>query len=160
VVEFVEFLNASFESLTDAFEALIGTSDAVSLQDFEDGVLTNMRCRKFNGPQERERVRDVFRYLDPSGEGLISHNEWRVLDQIFKEVQLCIKEFVQFCERTFGISWPKIWNAIDVDGSGEINAEEWKDIVRAMDFSARHVLFSPSWIWTILAPSRPRSSTC
>lgn len=134
VVEFVEFLNASFESLTDAFEALIGTSDAVSLQDFEDGVLTNMRCRKFNGPQERERVRDVFRYLDPSGEGLISHNEWRVLDQIFKEVQLCIKEFVQFCERTFGISWPKIWNAIDVDGSGEINAEEWKDICKSYGF--------------------------
>lgn len=134
VVEFVEFLNASFHGLEAAFEALAGTSDAVSLQDFEDGVLTKMGCRKFHGPRERERVRDVFRYLDPSGEGLISQSEWRVLDQIFKEVQLSVKEFVQFCERTFGTSWQNAWNAIDVDGSGEINADEWNDICKSYGF--------------------------
>merc|ERR1712232_310849 len=65
------------------------------------GAYFKMKCKKFKGPNEMERIRAVFRWLDPSGEGLISTDEFMILDQMLNEVILSIEEFVEFCVRTF-----------------------------------------------------------
>lgn len=40
---------------------------------------------RFKGPNEKERIGAVFRYLDPGGEGNVSIQEWQILDQLWKE---------------------------------------------------------------------------
>merc|ERR1719454_905572 len=76
---------------------------------------------------EKERIKNVFRYLDPSGEGGVSLEEFQVLELLWSEVQLCIREFVQFLDRTIGDDLDEVWDFFDEDGGGEIDMEEWKD---------------------------------
>merc|ERR1711871_898982 len=94
--------------------------------------LKAMRCRRFKGKQEVERIEAVFRYLDPSGEGSISVTEWSVLEQLWKEIILSLKEFVNFLGRAFGREsgvLVRAWTFFDMNGSGEITAKEWHQIV-------------------------------
>merc|ERR1712096_155885 len=84
-----------------------------------------MECKKFDGPNKEKRIHALFRYLDPSGEGQVSESEWTVLDLLKSEINLSIKEFVQFLERTFGGDLEHAWEYLDGDGGGEIDDAEW-----------------------------------
>eukprot|EP00931_Biecheleriopsis_adriatica_P017672 TRINITY_DN12584_c0_g6_i1.p1 TRINITY_DN12584_c0_g6~~TRINITY_DN12584_c0_g6_i1.p1 ORF type:complete len:1677 (-),score=235.05 TRINITY_DN12584_c0_g6_i1:49-5079(-) len=124
VVEFVEFANGKFKDIWEPFAMMSSTDAAVSLGEFEDG-LKAMGCHKFRGENESERIKGVFQFLDPSGEGSISKREWQVMSQIFVEIELSVSEFVDFCVRTFGPVLQNAWQALDSDGSGEIDWTEW-----------------------------------
>merc|ERR1711865_1026336 len=73
----------------------------------------------------KDRLKNIFRYLDPSGEGGISAKEFQVLELLWNEYHLCITEFVQFINRTIGDDMDEAWNFFDEDGSGEIDKAEW-----------------------------------
>eukprot|EP00931_Biecheleriopsis_adriatica_P100531 TRINITY_DN7581_c0_g1_i2.p1 TRINITY_DN7581_c0_g1~~TRINITY_DN7581_c0_g1_i2.p1 ORF type:complete len:1698 (-),score=359.25 TRINITY_DN7581_c0_g1_i2:105-5198(-) len=135
VIEFVEFINSHYKNIWKPFRIIDGEggNGVITLSEFKEGV-DDLNCHKFDGPDKVERMTTVFRYLDPSGEGQVSPVEWQVLDQIYLEIQLSIKEFVEFCVRTFGSDLADAWKALDEDGSGEIDADEWVETLQSQGF--------------------------
>jgi len=135
VVEFVDFLYAKYRSIWKAFKIIDGEggNGQIALSEFVDGI-DEMQCKKFNGKDKQERIKVVFRYLDPSGEGLVSEGEFGVLELLFNEIQLAIKEFCDFCERTFGDDLMIAWETIDADRSGSIDAKEWVAACQGLGF--------------------------
>jgi len=139
VVELVEYLHGKFKTLEEAFHFIDQEGGGqVSPQEFEEGVVRKMGCRKFGGTNERERLQKIFRFLDPDGGGVVSINEWKVLDQIYQEIRLSTKEFVEFCHRTFGPDLQSAWQALDADGSNEVSFAEWTAACE------RHRFFGPA----------------
>jgi len=137
VTEFLEFLTSRFSNVMDAFYKIDGVhgNGVISSREFYEG-LKSMECKKFAGPDEEERIMHVFRYLDPSGEGGVSTTEWNVLDQLWKEMILCLEEFVKFLYRAFDFSvnfLEEAWEYLDSDDSAQITIEEWDAVVK-MDF--------------------------
>lgn len=150
LIEFLEFLMARFPNLSKAFRAIDGPggNGVISFQEFEQGYKA-IGCHKLDGPSEGERIKAVFRYLDPGGEGSVSEAEWGVLSMFWNELQLSMQEFVQFLERTFGDGdmlekdhytddqWKKkikevltcAWEYIDDDHSNSIDEKEWTAMV-------------------------------
>lgn len=126
ILEYVEFLMGRYPDVWAAFLDIDGPdgNGVISLREFEEGYEA-MDCQKFEGDDEKDRVRAIFRYLDPSGEGQVSLDEWGFLDQFWKEINLSIKEFVEFCERTFGQDLGDAWQYLDADGSGDLDEDEW-----------------------------------
>lgn len=135
VIEFVEFLHTHFKNIWIPFQKIDGDggNGEVSWNEFKEGLKT-IGCDKFLGQDSEQRARIVFRYLDPGGEGTISQREWAVLEQILQSIQLCIKEFVEFCERTFGSNLNDAWERLDADGSGEIDRTEWLEACESLGF--------------------------
>jgi len=139
VREFLEFISSRYESMDEAFVVIDGEkgNGKITCREFEEGI-RKMKCKKFKGQNEASRISEIFRYLDPSGEGEISKQEWAVLNKMLKEIDLSIWEFVQFCDRT----WPPVdpaslstaWHALDEDGSGSITKKEWVGVLREAGF--------------------------
>lgn len=139
VLELLEFLVSRYDDIYTPFRIISRGDGSITRQEFEDG-LKKIQCTKFHGKNEKERIDNIFRYLDPSGEGEVSEGEWGLMSSLWKEMRLSISEFVQFLERTFndmefveeGLDDPldKAWDFIDDDGSGEITEEEWVGVVR------------------------------
>merc|ERR1712196_710993 len=121
--------------MNQAFLAIDGEdgNGQISLREFEDAYRA-MGCRKFQGPNEMERLRAVFRFLDPSGEGQVSKDEFTVLSQMFNEILLSIEEFVEFCVRNFGHDPEDTWNFIDADQSGECDEDEWRSACESLGY--------------------------
>jgi len=134
VVEFVEFINSNFKNIWRPFRIIDGPdgNGEISFIEFLIGM-KKMKCKKFAGPDEDERIKNVFRYLDPSGEGSVSKGEWSVLQQLYEEIRLSIKEFVEFCIRTFG-GLEEAWEKLDDDGGGEIDFDEWSQALQRAGF--------------------------
>eukprot|EP00930_Biecheleria_cincta_P011234 TRINITY_DN11386_c0_g2_i1.p1 TRINITY_DN11386_c0_g2~~TRINITY_DN11386_c0_g2_i1.p1 ORF type:complete len:1636 (-),score=323.46 TRINITY_DN11386_c0_g2_i1:170-5077(-) len=136
VVEFVEFIVSRFKDLSKPF-ALIDGPDGngeITLSEFSEGLLRTLKFKKFAGPDQDARIKNVFRFLDPGGEGSVSPGEWQVLGQLYREIDLCVKEFVEFCVRTFGPDLNDSWNALDASGDGEVDEEEWLAACESMGF--------------------------
>lgn len=143
VVEFVEFINSNFKNIWRPFRIIDGPdgNGEISFIEFQQGI-KKLKCKKFVGPDEDERIRNVFKYLDPSGEGKVSKGEWSVLQQLYEEIRLSIQEFVEFCVRTFG-GLEEAWEQLDDDDSGEIDEEEWSQALqRAGFFGLARPIFS------------------
>jgi len=136
VIEYLEFLVSRFPNMHKAFCKVDHMHNGkISMRDFEDSIST-MKCKKFKKPpaEEHERVSKIFRFLDPSGEGTISEEEWGILDLVDREIRLSIKEFVKFLSRAFGESLDEAWEAFDEDGGGEIEYEEWQHKLTEVGF--------------------------
>merc|ERR1712107_607114 len=131
VLEYLEFLMSKFSNVRDAFKEIDGPggNGVISLREFEESVV-DMGCRKFKGRGAKQEIQETFRFLDPSGEGQVSAEEWTVLEQFWREIEQSIVEFVKFCRRTFGEDLQEAWNAIDEDGSGSITEDEWCDLCK------------------------------
>jgi Ca2+-binding EF-hand superfamily protein len=134
VVEFLDFLVVNYKDVFEAFTVIDGPdgNGNLSIREFEEGML-RMKCKKFKGKHEKERITNVFRYLDPTGEGQISKDEWGVLVQLFDEIHLSIGEFVWFLHRTFD-SLEDAWNFMDDDGSGTLDMKEWMAASQSIGF--------------------------
>mmetsp|Transcript_112506 Transcript_112506/g.195237 ORF Transcript_112506/g.195237 Transcript_112506/m.195237 type:complete len:1491 (+) Transcript_112506:137-4609(+) len=135
VLEYLEFLITKYDDMEQAFKAIDGEdgNGQITLREFEEGY-QEMGCKKFAGKDESKRVEHVFRYLDPSGEGQVSKDEFMVLQLLFKEIVLSIKEFVEFCERTFSEDLADTWRFLDDDGSGSIDEQEWTEACRKIGY--------------------------
>merc|ERR1719443_2140571 len=77
VLDWLEFCIGNFPSMQAAFTAIDGPdgNGVISLREFEEAV-DEVKCTKFDGPNKKERVGALFRYLDPGGEGSVSEDEW------------------------------------------------------------------------------------
>lgn len=154
VLEFLTFVCRRFpKGVKSCFKFIDGEdgNGVISLREFEEGI-QEMGFQKFKEkkkpkkattgdaagepprPTEKDRIRTVFRYLDPSGEGGVSVDEFFVLELLWSEVNLCIREFVQFLDRTIGDDLDEAWEFFDEDGSGEIDKEEWQEICEKLSY--------------------------
>mmetsp|Transcript_66995 Transcript_66995/g.157172 ORF Transcript_66995/g.157172 Transcript_66995/m.157172 type:complete len:1075 (+) Transcript_66995:240-3464(+) len=135
VLDLLEFLISRVDSMQAAFNAIDGgepgsvSNSELTLRELEMG-LKSMGCQKFAGPDESARIEKVFRYLDPGGEGTVSMQEWMVLDQLWREFDLTIREFVQFLQYAFGENLQDAWEALDDDGSGELTEQEFDEALK------------------------------
>ncbi|CAE7728952.1 Vti1b [Symbiodinium sp. CCMP2456] len=96
VLDLLEFFISRYNHVDEAFRDIDGgvkegenagnttSNGELTLREFEAG-LKDIGCFKFKGPNEKERIGGVFRYLDPGGEGNVSLQEWQILDQLWKE---------------------------------------------------------------------------
>lgn len=132
VLEYLDFLVIRYPDIYKAFCVIDGGrggNGVISFNEFEKSI-KDMECLKFKGPEESQRIRAIFRYLDPSNEGEISVREWGILEKSWKEIILDIHEFLQFCDRSYGGDMNKIWQALDADDSNEITETEWHAAVK------------------------------
>merc|ERR1719277_546277 len=93
VIDLLEFFISRVNHVDEAFSLIDGPggNGVVTLKEFQEG-LEEMGCEKFKGKDEGTRILNVFRYLDPGGEGSVSKDEFRILDQLWKELMLSIKD--------------------------------------------------------------------
>lgn len=145
VVEFLEFLVTKYNNVYDAFVEIDGPNGNKNIthKEFAEG-LAHMKFKKFSegksgkkqkrkntmslspddfSESEEKRITNVFRYLDPSGEGQVSEQEWGVLDQLFKETHHSIREFVWFLDRTFE-NLDDAWEFLAKDAE-ELDKQAW-----------------------------------
>ncbi|CAK8985613.1 Uncharacterized protein SCF082_LOCUS211 [Durusdinium trenchii] len=127
VLEFLFWLRAKFQDTNKAFEAFDGVdgNGVLGLREFEEGMRL-LKCRKFKGKDEKQRWTDIFRFLDPSGEGQVSKDEFLTLDTFWAEVEFSIREFMDWANRIFGKDLKRLWKALDEDGGGSIQRDEWE----------------------------------
>jgi Ca2+-binding EF-hand superfamily protein len=141
VLDFLEFLIGRVPSVQKAFKMLDGPcgNGVVTLRELEEGI-EEMGCK---WADDKPKIMEVFRYLDPGGEGSISSEEFEVLNQIWKELDLSIREFTQFLCLMFGDDLEECWDAMDDDMSGEMDLEEWLHAVdRIGYFGPAKIVFS------------------
>jgi len=108
VLTFLYFLISTgrYDNLMDAFLEIDGAdgNGVISKKEFVEG-LKNMDCKKFrknkkgkkseaDNSEEEARIVNIFRFLDPSGEGEVSKDEWMILLQFWNEIRQSIREFV------------------------------------------------------------------
>jgi len=155
VLDLLEFFISRYSHVNEAFRDIDGgvkdgdggggnttSNGELTLREFEAG-LKDIGCFKFKGPNEKERIGAVFRYLDPGGEGNVSLQEWQILDQLWKEFVLSIQEFVQFLTFVFGPDLGEAWEMLDDDGSGELDEKEWFEAVERIGyFGPARVVFA------------------
>lgn len=133
VITFLEFLIGNVTSIQATFMKIDGAggNGQISRTEFADGMKV-LGCKKFQGKHpvtgkdEKERINEVFNYLDPGGQGTISVEEFKILDQLWKEFQLSIREFVHFLHLSFGEDLQDAWRELDVDGDGGMSFEEFQ----------------------------------
>jgi len=135
VLDLLEYFLSRVESVGQAFTMIDGEdgNGVITLRELEDG-LVEMGCHKFNNCTEKDKIANIFRYLDAGGEGSVSREEWNILGQLWDELHLCIKEFVQFLEYAFGPELEDAWAELDSDGGGELTVEEWLQAVETIGY--------------------------
>jgi len=135
VLDYLQWITAHYAHPQDCFTAIDGDdgNKVISRLEFE-ASFKDLDCKTFKGKEELNRINSVFRYLDPSGEGQVSQGEWDIMTALWKEINMSITEFFQFCIRMFGEDLTQIWNFMDADGSGEINLEEWTVACRELSY--------------------------
>jgi Ca2+-binding EF-hand superfamily protein len=127
VLELLSWLVGKFPNMNKVFRALTGSSDpdkTFNLRQLED-FLAQQGCKKFDGPDQHSRIAAVFRYLDPGREGTVSKHEFKAMEKLWKEMDLCIREFTFFVCHVFGEDFEELWLALDEDSSGTLTLEEW-----------------------------------
>jgi Ca2+-binding EF-hand superfamily protein len=149
VLKFMEFcmwgvVEGRFKSLDDIFVKIDGPegNGEISLKEMVAG-LEKLNFKKFEGKDERDRINTVFRYLDPGGEGTVSKAEWKIFEQLWREFDLSVREWVHFMMLAFGDDLPTIWSILDTENDGELSMEDW---LQAADdigyFGPAHIVFS------------------
>jgi Ran GTPase-activating protein (RanGAP) involved in mRNA processing and transport/Ca2+-binding EF-hand superfamily protein len=140
ILEFLEFLSSRFDNVSKAFKAIDGEdgNGQITKNELLQGI-RKMGCKKFKevnekGQGEEKRVEAMFRYLDVSSEGEVNEAEFHVLDLLFQEIQLSIREFVKFLVRTFGTDLATAWKVFDESGDGEVDFDEWMQELTTLGF--------------------------
>jgi hypothetical protein len=91
---------------------------------------------------DREPGVVLFRYLDRSGEGTISKQEWSLLNQVWREFDCCARELVAFLVLAFGSNFNDYWQILDTSGDNQVDMQEWLNAVEDIGyFGPAHVVF-------------------
>jgi len=138
VIIYVEWMIPRHASVDAAYHSLWSSHNAGSprgfnIHSFERGLL-GQGFKLFDGQNQHERIRTLFRYLDVSQEGEVSIGEWRVLKLLWQEIELSVEEFEKFVHRTFQGSLRLAWDFFDEDASGEITFQEFKEAVNKVGY--------------------------
>jgi len=124
---FVDFLRWHYATFQDAFLAIVGKGNAfISMSQFEIGM-ERIQCERFAGPDENQRIRDLFRYIDGNMNGKVSLKEFVSLDQFVRELTLIVQVFMQVLGvRTGDSSLQEAWRLLDPEGAGCVLEEHWR----------------------------------
>ncbi|OLQ09654.1 Tonsoku-like protein [Symbiodinium microadriaticum] len=134
VMEFLEFIIERYDDVYEAFDDIKSkNAQVLNHRDFEEG-LRRVKCKKFKGRREGDKITGIFRYLDPSGEGQVTRSEWGILELCHKEMVYSIQEFVHFCSRSFGNDLNAAWAVFDVNGDNFISEAEWVTVARSFSY--------------------------
>mmetsp|Transcript_26615 Transcript_26615/g.88276 ORF Transcript_26615/g.88276 Transcript_26615/m.88276 type:complete len:1465 (-) Transcript_26615:97-4491(-) len=142
VLNLLEFFISRYDNVEKPFLEIDGVdgNGCITLRELMEG-LEAMDCHKFDskkgakgGATKEARIDAIFRYLDPGGEGSVSREEWAILDQLWKEFDLSIREFVHFLMLSFGDDLMDAWMALDEDEGGELDEEEWLQAVVSVGY--------------------------
>jgi len=136
VLDFVEFVVGRGQSFEAAFKEIDGPggNGVISHRELEEGYREMLGKKKPLNAKQLQVITAVFRYLDVTGEGSVSLDEWAVLNNLYAEIKACLGEFVQFCECVFGPDLEDTWKYLDDDESGEISEEEWHAAVAGIGY--------------------------
>eukprot|EP00927_Polykrikos_kofoidii_P026280 TRINITY_DN23434_c0_g1_i1.p1 TRINITY_DN23434_c0_g1~~TRINITY_DN23434_c0_g1_i1.p1 ORF type:complete len:1381 (+),score=227.10 TRINITY_DN23434_c0_g1_i1:343-4143(+) len=135
IISLLEFFISRVPDIPTAFTMIDGVdgNGVITLMELREG-LQEMGCTKFEGPNEAARIEAIFRHLDPGGEGSVSKEEWGILEQLWNEFDLSIRDFTQFLVRTFNDDLNLAWFRIDEDGSGELTEDEFISAVSELGY--------------------------
>eukprot|EP00403_Amphidinium_massartii_P045583 CAMPEP_0178467408 /NCGR_PEP_ID=MMETSP0689_2-20121128/52396_1 /TAXON_ID=160604 /ORGANISM="Amphidinium massartii, Strain CS-259" /LENGTH=1492 /DNA_ID=CAMNT_0020094447 /DNA_START=72 /DNA_END=4551 /DNA_ORIENTATION=- len=129
-----DFLAWVVRRYTDVYEVLreiTGGAENIEIEfaEFADGVLA-LDCQIFENDEDEEHeercLLQIFRFIDRNNTGFITKPKWRILEQLWREMQYSINEFCIFIERAFGMGLKKPWAFLDKDKDGFLTAEEWE----------------------------------
>lgn len=128
VLEFLYHLMRNSITVSQAFVKIDGHdgNGEISLQELQAGA-------DKLGWKTPELCKEVFRYLDPDNGGSISIEEWDVLHQSWKELQLSIIEFLKYIDRKFE-DFDQAYEAIDDDDSDSVELHEWLQAVEEIGY--------------------------
>lgn len=127
VIKYLKALKAKYVNTQAAFRAIdgVGGNGVISLREFEENI-QDLGCPVLAGSSNKQRVVDLYRYLDANETGNLSKQEWCVLDHLWNEVSLSIKEFHDcICEHFRG-DLMAAWEEMDEDHSGTLDEQEWR----------------------------------
>eukprot|EP00927_Polykrikos_kofoidii_P070531 TRINITY_DN668_c1_g1_i1.p1 TRINITY_DN668_c1_g1~~TRINITY_DN668_c1_g1_i1.p1 ORF type:complete len:1386 (-),score=199.98 TRINITY_DN668_c1_g1_i1:292-4449(-) len=136
VLVFVQYLGKRFTNMTAAFRAIDGPNGngSISRMELEESV-TSMGCKRFKGHDSKQRITTLYRFLDMNCNGHVSIHEFLVLQQLYREIGLCIREFVNFVERAWGDDIQAIWAVVATDDSNDVSFQAWSDFCCDLGFS-------------------------
>eukprot|EP00929_Paragymnodinium_shiwhaense_P020102 TRINITY_DN13507_c0_g2_i1.p1 TRINITY_DN13507_c0_g2~~TRINITY_DN13507_c0_g2_i1.p1 ORF type:complete len:1554 (+),score=406.14 TRINITY_DN13507_c0_g2_i1:199-4860(+) len=127
VLDFLRFLSSKYKDFQKAFKAVDGHEGTgqITLHSFREG-LNRIGCQIFKGRDENHRLQTVFRYLDPTGEGQVSRDEWGELGLLKAEMILSCTELFQFLSRMFRNDMKAAWsNVAGGPFQTSLTEEEW-----------------------------------
>jgi len=132
VITFLCYVMRSFNwDIWACFKFIDGSGNReISLSEFKTGV-TKLGWPLF--VQDPEKAVQVFRWMDPDSGGSISKPEWKILDQLFEELQLAMLELLQYIHRVFG-SLEAAWEELDTDAGGTVDLEEWQEAMITLGY--------------------------
>jgi Ca2+-binding EF-hand superfamily protein len=135
VVTYLAAIVAQYTDVRAAFIAIDGMDgdDIITLRDLEES-LQSLHSALFHGPDQKSKAVTIFRHLDQSGEGQLSLTEFSVLEKLWKEVHLSIIEYTRCVARPFRGDLREAWKAIDADGSGDLDQDEWCEAARKFNY--------------------------
>jgi len=141
ILKFLEWILPRYADLAAAFEAIDesippeerASKKSMTTQEFEDAITA-----LGPGNLTSTEIQSVFKYLDPSGEAVITKEQYKSLQPPWNEIRLSISEFVKLMQRKCGNTVPAWWEALGVD---EVKSDEWGAAARKMGFfgTARQV---------------------
>ncbi|CAE7397649.1 LRRC74B [Symbiodinium microadriaticum] len=138
VIDLVLMLKESGVDLNKAFDSIDGFdgNGEIGLGKLQQG-LEDLGWRRFKNPSSdnemKEQILAIFRCVNVSGHGTLSRSDWNILQQLTKDVDHAIAEFVQYLMRIYG-SMPAAWAALDVDVQESLGRKAWIEGLRQLGY--------------------------
>lgn len=98
----------------------------ISLAEFRNGMEA-FGLKKYI--EDQELTKKLFRQLDPDTNGEVSPKEWDAITQLYRDIRLCLLEFLQHIDRIFLGDFERAWVELDENDDGVIEVREWKEAV-------------------------------
>jgi len=137
VVLFLEVMRKKYPKggLDEAFRAIDGGEGGngeVSLREFET-YCGRLKSNWFNGKDNKDRFRSIFRYLDATQEGSISIQEWSQLHSVALELDRQAWELHEFLTFRFG-GLEEAFKWFDQDEDGDVTQQEWQEVLHEIGY--------------------------
>lgn len=136
VIQFVLFIVNRFDDLDVPFDKMRGnatTNSVITSIQFHKGA-KDLEFNVCAGPNEYDRLKAVFRFLDPNSEGTVTRSEWGALQALWREILLSIENFVAFLGRMFEDDFESAWEFLDAKHSGQVSMETWSHLCNSSGY--------------------------
>lgn len=130
---FPEFMNYMVRTFKDPYECFkkLKTSDTLSRPDVSGGV-QKYGWKSFES--DAEKVKDLFRTLDPDSSGNVTEKQWALVEYHWLEYQLCVLEFLRHLDRCYRGDLVEAFMQMDSDKSGDVDREEWEEMAHVSGY--------------------------
>lgn len=123
IVHLAAFLALDAQDPQAAFQSMACSgAQAVDLEVFE-AWLDKSSCQKFQ-EDRKTRIKALFADLDTDKAGQVTPQKWRLVEQLWREVRLCLQQFKRHLELAFGGDLAQVWGLLSGD-TAEVKLEDW-----------------------------------